>query len=232
MANYSSSISQIVSKALSKTFLWMSLGLSITGTISFLLSTTHFMDYFLNASGYGTLFRGIILVTQVLLLLALSFGFQKFSYSTLVTLFLSVSAVTGMSLSILFLIYELSSIIGIFFITSGMFFGLALYGLITKKDFSPFFGFINMMIWGLLIFTFINLFVKSMIFSKLLCIIGIGVFAILTIIDIQRIKNLLSEYAYDNNMQQKLSILGALILYQHFLSLFLRLLQLFGKKKK
>lgn len=121
MKNYSLSISQIVNKALTKTFLWMSLGLAITATTSYFLSTTQFMNYFLHASGYGSVFRIIILVMQVILSFSLFFGIEKFSYSTLASLFLSFSAVTGMNLSILFLIYELSSIISIFFITSGMF---------------------------------------------------------------------------------------------------------------
>jgi FtsH-binding integral membrane protein len=231
MKNYSSSISQIVSQALSRTFLWMSLGLMITGLISYFLSNTSFMYYFLNVSMYGRLFRIILLGTQIGLSVALFLGIEKFSYLTLVSLFLSFSAVTGMSLSVLFLIYELSSIIGIFFITSGMFFGLALYGLITKKDFSPLYGFVNMMLWGLIIFSILNIFVKSILFSNLLCIIGIAVFSLLTIMDIQSIKILLSQYAYDKEMQNKLSILGAAILYQHFLNLFLRLLKLFGKKR-
>jgi FtsH-binding integral membrane protein len=232
MNNYSSSISQIVSQALTRTFLWMSLGLAITGIFSYFLSTTSFMEYFLHASTYGSIFRIVILAMQLLLAVSLFLGIQKFSYSTLTSLFLLFSAVTGMSLSMLFVIYELSSIIAIFFITSGMFFGLAFYGLVTKKDFSPFYGFINMMVWGLFIFTIINIFVKSMIFSKLLCIIGIGVFSLLTIMDIQYIKTLLSQYAYDKEIQKKLSILGAVLLYQHFLNLFLKLLQLLGKRKK
>jgi FtsH-binding integral membrane protein len=232
MKNYSLSISQIVNKALTKTFLWMSLGLAITATTSYFLSTTQFINYFLHASGYGSMFRIIILAMQLILSFSLFFGIEKFSYSTLVSLFLSFSAVTGMNLSILFFVYELSSIISIFLITSGMFLGLGIYGLITKKDFTPLYGFINMIIWGLFIFTIINIFVQSILFSKLLCIIGIVIFALLTVMDIQNIKKALSDHAYDNEMQKKLSILGATILYQHFLSLFLRLLQLLGKRKK
>lgn len=232
MKNYSSSISTIVNSALYKTFLWMSLGLILTGMVSCLLSYTGFMFYFLHASGYGIIFRMIIFLAQIGLSIGLFLGINKFSYSTLVFLFLSFSTVTGMSLSTIFLIYEFSSIISILFITAGMFFGLSIYGMITKKDFSPLYGFINMTLWGILIFSIINIFFKSIIFSKLLCIIGIGVFSLLTIMDIQNIKKLFYEYAYDSEMQKKLSILGAVILYQHFISLFLRLLQLLGKKRK
>lgn len=232
MTNYSASITQTVSQALYKSFLWMSAGLTITGSVSYLLSMTHFMNYFLHDSIYGSIFQIVIFLAQFLLTITLFLGIEKFSYSTLVLLFLSLSTVTGMSLSVLFLIYELSSIIGIFFITAGMFFGLAMYGLFTKKDFSPFYGFMSMMIWGLIIFSFINIFVKSILFNKLLCIIGIGVFAFLTIMDVQTLKKRLAQYAYDKDTQSKLSILGATILYQDFINLFLRLLQLFGKRKK
>ena len=232
MKNYSSSISQVVNKALTKTFLWMAFGLALTGLVSFFLSTTSFMKYFLHASVYGYIFQFIILGAQLGLCIALFFGFNKFSYNNLVTLFLSFSTVSGMSLSLLFVMYELSSIIGIFFITAGMFFGLALYGLLTKKDFSPLYGFINMVIWGMLLFSLINIFfIKSVFFSNALALIGIIIFSGLTILDIQTIKTELSQYAYDQNMQNKLAILGALRLYQNFLNLFIRLLHLFGKRK-
>jgi FtsH-binding integral membrane protein len=232
MNNYSSSIAQVVSNALYKTFMWMGLGLTITGLTSYFLSVSTFMIYFLNNSIYGSVFRLVILLSQCVLTFALFLGINKFSYSTLISLFLAFSAVTGMSMSVIFLIYELSSIIGIFFITAGMFFALSLYGLLTKKDLSPFYSFTIMFLFGIMAFSFINFFVKSVIFSKILLLAGIGIFSLLTAMDIQRLKNIFSQHAYDKEMQQKLSILGAVIMYQNFISLFLRLLSLFGKRKK
>ncbi len=94
------------------------------------------------------------------------------------------------------------------------------------------YSFMVMVLWGMFVFGLINIFVKSVVFSKILCVIGIFVFALLTAMDIQSLKAIFAKNAYDNNMQQKLSILGAVIMYQNFINLFIRLLYLFGKRKK
>ena len=231
MNNYSSSIVKVVSQALYKTFMWMAIGLFLTGFTSYYLSSTRYMFYFLHGSMYGSLFRLVLFGSQIGVALALFLGFTRLSYNTLKSLFISFSIISGASLSYIFLLYDLSSIIGIFFITSGMFFGLCIYGLFTKKDLSPFYAFINMVLWGMFIFGLINLFWRSAAFNSMLNVVGIFVFSFLTAVDIQNIKKMLSEYAFDMQMQKKLSIIGAVIMYQNFLNIFLRLLQLFGKRK-
>lgn len=231
MNQYSSSIVKVVSEALYKTFMWVSIGLFLTGITSYLLSNTAYMFYLLHGSLYGSLFRGILIVGQIATSIALFLGFSKFSYSTLKFLFILFSVISGMTLSVIFLIYDLSSILGIFFITSGMFGALCLYGLLTKRDLTPFYTFTSMVLIGLIIFGFINIFIKSIVFNNILNVIGIFLFSFLVAADIQIIKKALSEYAYDESMKQKLSIIGAVIMYQNFINIFIRLLYLFGKKR-
>lgn len=231
MNNYSSSIVKVVSQALYRTFMWMSIGLFLTGFTSYYLSSSRYMFYFLHGSMYGSFFRVVLFGSQFAIALGLFLGFVKLSYNTLKSLFIAFSIISGATLSYIFLLYDLSSIIGIFFITAGMFFGLCMYGLLTKKDLSPFYVFINMVFWGMFIFCLINLFWKSAVFNSMLNVVGIFVFSFLTAMDIQTVKKMLSEYAFDAQMQKKLSIIGAVIMYQNFLNIFLRLLQLFGKRK-
>jgi FtsH-binding integral membrane protein len=232
MENYSKTITQTVTASLYKTFGWMSFGIGITAITSFLLSQSSFMGYYLHQSGYGTLFRVLIAIAQIALSFSMFFGFKSFSYRQLKILFSAFSAVTGMSLSAFFFFYEMDSIIGVFFITSGMFAALATYGATTKRDLSGLAIFAVMTLTGIFIFSLINLFIRSAIFSNILLLIGIPVFALLTAIDIQKIKNKLAELAYDDEMQKKITIIGAVIMYQNFINLFIRLLILLGKRKK
>ena len=234
MDNFSSSISQTINNALYKTFAWVGAGLTATGIVSYFLSMTSFMHYFFDSSLYGILFKVAIFAAQFWLIFTIVNikNIVQYSYSTLATLFMLFSVTSGMTLSYIFIVYELQSIIGVFFIAAGMFLGCALFGLITKTDLSPFRTFITMGLIGILIFSLINLFVGSFIFSKALSVLSIGLFALCTAMDIQNLKNIYAGYAYDVQLQKKLSILGALIMYQNFVNLFIHLLHLLGKKKK
>lgn len=233
-SNYSSSIAKLVSHALYKTFGWVGAGLAITGVTSYSLSATSFMHYFFNNSFYGMLFRIVIMITQITLCFTLVNinNIMKYSYTTLATLFLLFSVTSGMSLAWIFVIYELQSIVGIFFITSGMFLGLSFYGIITKRDLSPMYTFILMTLFGIMIFSIINLFVGSIFFSKTISFICVAIFSLLTAMDIQKLKNIYAGFAYDTSLQTKLSIFGAVIMYQNFINIFIHLLHLFGKRKK
>ena len=233
MSQYSSSITKIVNATLYKTFSWMGIGIATTATISYLFSQS---DYI-----YKTLFAPsssiIIMILLVIAQLGIAFTLtsprmlKKLSYESIVLLFLSFSVMNGISLSWIFLIYQIESIIGIFFITAGMFIGISIYGKVTKHDLSAIGYFAYMALFGILIFTLINIFFKSAIFANIMNLIGIIVFALLTAFEIQQLKKLYGNLAHEELLQKKLSIYGALLLYQNFINIFIRMLKLFGEKK-
>lgn len=158
MNQYSSSIQKIVSSGLYSTFAWMSVGLFITAIVSFVASMTKFMFYFLHQSVYGFLFQFVIFAAQIALVFAIIKLMNKASYAFLRALFLAFTFCTGLSLSVLFLLYDLHSIIGIFFVTSGMFMALWLYGVSTNKDLTPIKSFVIMILTGVIVFKLLNLF--------------------------------------------------------------------------
>ncbi len=156
---------------------------------------------------------------------------EENSYSFLLTIFILFSATNGLSLTWIYHFYEMTSLIQILGLTSVMFLGLAVYGFTTKKDLSPFLTFFVMLSIGILSFSFINSFLRSELFSKMLSLICIVMISFFTAYDVQDMKKKLSELSYDKNAQDKLSIIGAYLLYQNFISLFLHLLRLLGTKK-
>ncbi len=232
MLQYSSSVSKQVVAALNRSFAWMSLGLFLTAFISYFISQSYYINYLVNSSIYGSLFRFVIIATQLILVVILSAFSEKLCYKSMVFVFLTFSSVMGLSLATIFLIYDLTSILGVFFVAASMFAMLCIYGIITKRDLSPIGYFAGMVLFGMIIFGFINIFfIKSETFVNMLSFIGVIVFSALTAYDIQKVKTVLAEMAYDHQEQKKMSIRGALVMYLNFINLFLNLLKLLGRKK-
>ena len=113
---------------------------------------------------------------------------------------------------------------------------MALYGSVTKTDLSRFGNLFLMALFGLIIATLANLFIKSSGFDLILSYVGVVLFVGLTAWDSQQIKRALSMQAGMDSMQagmdesaQKVALLGALELYLDFINLFLYLLRIFGR---
>ena len=76
-------------------------------------------------------------------------------------LFLAFSAVMGLSMSSILLVFTGVSVARVFFITAAAFGGLSIYGYMTKRDLSAFGSFLVMGVWGLVIAGLVNLFLQS-----------------------------------------------------------------------
>ena len=136
----------------------------------------------------------------------------------------------GLSLASLFIQFTQTSIVRVFFITSGTFGAMSLYGYTTKRNLSNFAGFLIMGLIGIIIASLVNLFMQSSAIQFMISVVGVIVFTGLTAYYTQTIKNL--YYAGDSeDANSKKAILGALSLYLAFINLFIMLLQLFGQRR-
>ena len=79
-----------------------------------------------------------------------------------------------------------------------------------------------------LILTLVNLFVGSSGLDILLDWVVLGIFAGLTMYDMNKIKELANSGIVEND---KVYIYGAMELYLDFINIFIRLLSIFGKRK-
>ena len=140
------------------------------------------------------------------------------------------SAIMGLSLASLFIEFTHSSIARVFFITSGTFAAMSIYGYTTKRDLTKLGGFLFMGLIGIIIASVVNLFVGSSALQFAISVIGVLVFVGLTAYDTQNIKNM--YYAGDSeSIGSKKALMGALKLYLDFINLFILLLQLFGQRR-
>jgi FtsH-binding integral membrane protein len=179
---------------------------------------------------YGGPLSIVLLLGTLGLVFFISFRINRLQYTTAMTLFMVYAALLGVTLSSIFLAYTGASITRVFFISAASFGALSLYGYATQRDLSAMGSFMIMGLFGIIIASLVNIFLKSSGLDWAISIIGIGVFAGLTAWDTQRIKEMYDSMDDDGTMGRK-AIMGALSLYLDFINLFLMLLRVVGDRR-
>ena len=220
-----------MSRFVSRTYGWMFIGLLLTGIVASMIASSE-SAMAMVASSPGIMM--VLVIAQLGIVMGLSMAYQKLSAATATLGFLAYSALTGVTFSVIFLIYTASSIGQVFMITAGMFGGLALYGTVTKKDLTGIGTFVGMGLWGLILVGVVNMFVRSEALSMGLSAIAVVVFSGLTAYDAQRIRAMAYASTLGGSTQDgdKSAIMGALMLYLNFINLFWALLRLFGNRRE
>ncbi len=219
----------VVSSLMRKVYWWMTLALVITGATSLLVSKNEQFLYTLFSS--SALLIGLC-ITELLMVIVLSALINKMSFTVATVMFILYSALNGVTLTPIFLLYTQESIASTFFITAGTFTAMALIGSFTKRDLSSLGRFLLMALIGLIIASLVNIFVASSPLYWGITIVGVLLFAGLTAYDAQHIKKMLQFYGDEvNENTQKIALLGSLSLYLDFINMFLYLLRIFGNRK-
>lgn len=151
----------------------------------------------------------------------------KMSTGAVLASFVIFAALMGVSLSSVFLFYTAGSIVYTFFITAGTFGAMSVYGYFTKSDLSKVGTYCIMALFGLIIASLVNIFLKSSTFEWIISIAGVLIFIGLTAWDTQQVKRLAAANL-DPALADKLATMGAMNLYLDFINLFLFLLRIFG----
>lgn len=172
----------------------------------------------------------VLLLATLGLVFFISFRIQSLQYSTAMTLFMLYAGLLGLALSSVFLVYTGASITRVFFISAASFGALSLYGYTTQRDLSAMGSFLIMGLFGIIIASLVNIFLKSSGLDWVISVIGVGVFAGLTAYDTQRIKEMYSGADDDSTLGRK-AVMGALSLYLDFINLFMMLLRLVGDRR-
>lgn len=209
---------------LRKVFMQMFLGLLITGGVSWYVVQSQPLISFV--ANYMT----FIIVAELLLVLGINFGINKISSGTAKFLFIAYSAMNGLVLSVVMLIYNPYSILYVLGVTSLIFVGMTIYGLKTKEDLSSYDGFFKGGLIALVIVSLLNLFLKISILGWFISVCAVVLFTALIAYDINRIVKIFQSNDLTEEDYNKFSTIGALMLYLDFINLFLNLLRLFGKR--
>ena len=206
---------------------WMFIGLALTGFVAYYVSNNETILRLV--FGNSIIFFALI-IGELALVFSLISRVDKMNSSTATGLFVGYSALNGVTLSFIFLAYTRTSIVSTFFICAATFLACSIYGWTTKKDLTSMGGFLTMGLFGIIIATLVNMFIRSSAMSMIISYIGVIVFVGLTAYDTQKIKNMaLTQPAnLDGSVIRKGAIMGALSLYLDFINLFLMMLRIFG----
>lgn len=216
------------SSLVQRVFLWMAMGLAITGLAAYLTFSSN-LFYVLLEMGQLAFFGLIALELGIVWYLGRNI--MSMSFSTATVLFGVYSLLNGVSLSYIFAVFTMASLATTFFVTAGTFAAMAVYGYVTKRDLSKMGNILMMGVIGLIIAGLVNMFLKNPMVSYITSGIGVLIFTGLTAWDMQKIKMLFSEAYEDNEDIKKLSVIGALHLYLDFINLFLFLLRFLGRSR-
>ncbi len=173
----------------------------------------------------------LVALSPLAVAIGFGFGINRMSVQVAQGVFWGFAVLMGLSMASLFLVYTGTSIARVFFITAGMFGGMSLYGYTTKKDLTGIGSFLIMGLWGIIIASLVNIFLRSEGLHFAISIIGVVVFVGLTAYDTQKLKNMYYQVAGSTEMAAKASIMGALTLYLDFINLFIMLLRFFGERR-
>ena len=215
---------------INRVFGWMTAGLALTGAVSYGIAHSSMSEFVL--ANQGTYLLLILLELGVVI--GLSAAINRLSATVATLGFLLFAVLNGLTLSWIFLAYEPSSIYATFFVTSGTFGGVGLFGWLTKRDLSGIGGLCGMALWGLILATIVNIFWTNSTVSLFISYAGVAIFVGLTAWDIQKIKQLsfaVEDGDVDTELGKKLAIFGALELYLDFVNLFLYILRIFGNRR-
>jgi FtsH-binding integral membrane protein len=205
---------------------YMTLGLLLTGVAAYAVANTPAVYNVL----FGTPLVWVVIFAPLALVFLLSFGINRMSASTAQMVFWLYSALVGISLATIFIVYPMGDIARVFFITAASFGALSLYGYTTKTNLSAFGSFLFIGLVGLLLAMVVNWFMQSSALQFAISVAGVLIFAGLTAWDTQRIKEM--YYGEDDaETMGKKAIMGALSLYLDFLNMFLFLLRLLGNRE-
>jgi FtsH-binding integral membrane protein len=208
---------------LTKVYNYMALALGVTGLVAFL---TVFSGLF-QVIRSNPVLSVVVTLSPIALVFFMSYRLQRLSAQSTVSIFFIFSALMGVSLSYIFVIYTAESITRAFFITSIMFGSMALYGNNTKRDLTSMGSFLIMGVWGLIIASIVNIFLGSSPLYFAISFVSVAVFTLMTAYDAQRIKDIYYKYNDGSEVATtKLAILGATNLYFDFINIFLNLLRL------
>ncbi len=206
---------------------YMALGLIITGAVAFIVGTTPA----LYVPIFSSPLKWVVMLAPLAFVFFFSFKLQTMSAASAQTTFWAFSAVMGLSLASIFLVYTGASIARTFFIAASMFGATSLYGYTTKRDLSKFGSFLMMGLIGVVIASIVNIFLGSSALQFAVSVIGVIVFTGLTAWDTQNIKEQYAENA-GHEANQKLAVFGALSLYLNFVNIFQLLLSLTGQQEE
>ena len=210
-------------------------GLCMTALVAYLIANTSLITVFFNVAPTGQVmgmsgFGWLALFAPFIMVFAFGWVLARGSLAQVQGVFWGFSAIMGASLAPIVLSYTGASVTRIFLIMAAMFGGMSIYGYTTKKDLTAMGSFMIMGVWGIIIASIVNIFLKSPGLYYAISFLSVIAFTALTAYDTQKIREIYMDSDSSDTLTRK-AISGALALYMDFINMFIALLNLFGERR-
>jgi uncharacterized protein len=209
-------------------YAWMAVGLAVTAVVAFLVSKS--------TAGLGLIYanKGVYAIIA-LVAFGLAWFVQsqagKLSAGVSTALFLVYASIVGALISGIFIIYSPQVLISALALTCGTFGAMSIYGFVTKRDLTGIGSFMVMCAFGLIIASFVNLWLGSNLLSWIITYGILGAFIVITAYETQALKNVAYETRGNPDLAARFAIVGALVLYISFINIFLSILRILGDRE-
>lgn len=213
-------------KFLSGVYQWMVLALAISGAVAWFVAGNPAAQRIVFGNPIALI---VVVIAEFALVWWLSASIRTISVKAASVAFVAYSALNGVTLSGIFLVYTGASIERIFLITALMFGGMSLYGIKTKSDLNSMGRYLFMALIGIVIASVVNLLLGSSMLDVIISMVTVLVFTGLTAYDTQKLLSV-ARSSDGSEVFHKVAIIGALELYLDFINIFLSLLRLFGRR--
>ena len=220
------SYTMLVRQSVTRAFVWMTLGLAITGLTALFVADSNLIEVLFSSGSFW-----MLVIAELAVVWFLSSRIMKLSMPVATAAFAVYSLLNGVTLSPIFLVYTGESITSTFFITAATFGTMAVFGYTTKRDLSSWGSYLMMALIGLIIASVVNIFLGSSLLMWAVSYLGVLLFVGLTAYDTQQLKAMIAASIGDEEQTKKVALLGALNLYLDFINLFIYLLRILGKRR-
>lgn len=218
--------SEIFRRQLNRTYGIMALGLTLTFVCAILtawLAPALILSFPLAV---------ILLVAQVITVIAFSATLHRAKFSTVLTMFVVYSILTGISISYIFVLYDITNIFLCFAVTALCFAILAILGHSTRRDLSGLGRYFLVGLIGLLVLSVVGVFLRSNLVDIIICCVGLVLFLGITAYDTQKLRQAAENIPEGDEMSRKISVYFAMQLYLDFVNIFLYVIRLFGRQRR
>ena len=226
--NYSAELSRVFFR---NVYTYMFGALGISGILAYMVGTDEstFRSIFVSGNSISPIFW-VVAFAPVGIGLLIQMAYERLSMVFLLGLFILYSVLMGLSLSSIFVVYNMGAIASTFFVAAGAFAGMAILGYTTKTDLTKFGSLLYMVFIGMFIAGIVNIFIGSDSMGFIIACLGVFVFTGLTAYQMQQLKEVSQQPYLSEEDRNKLSLIGGLQLYILFVNLFLSLLRILGSR--
>lgn len=227
---YNTEVNMTFRSYVSKVFLFVAAGLLVS-TLAALLVGRFFIVLVYSLGAFGTIGLFLPIILELVVAVYFSKRLLTMKKTTAYICYFLYSALTGLSLSFILMLYDIQSIAFAFASTTLLFVCMSIIGFATKIDLSKISNYIFFGLFGIIITSLINMFIGSSTVDLFISYAAVIIFLVLIAYDMQNLRYLYNEGLASSDLYSKLLIYGSFQLYLDFINIFIRLLQIFSRRR-